>query len=1342
MKNIIKVLLVVMALVLAMAAFTACEPQQPEQTQPENPTPEVCTHENIEFVLGTEPTCTEDGLTSGFKCKDCGEWTVAQEVDPAGHDYTVKVEVDATCTEAGYTEMKCARCDATTDHKVIEPYGHELVDMKGKAATCTEDGYSDYKACKNCDYIEGKTAIPAAHNYVDGVCGTCKGVVTYFVNVGKWANVYAHMWNASGDITSWPGIKMTKTGETVNGYDVYKIESAKVPTSIIFNNNSGAQTADLTFVAGKYFSMLNATWYDNYEDVPKFTTTAYYLPGSFNSWNQTGNQFVKEGTSTVIRSYIALAANKTYEFKVKNGSSWYGYSGTYTATTASPFTLSASNSNNVKVTTKCAGIYVFEFDTKTNKLTVIYPHTVVVLEGKAATCTENGLTEGKKCSVCNTVIVKQEVIPAGHMLGEDGVCTVCGETLVGTLEELVAALANGGKITLTADITASDILVIGKPTVLNGNGHTITSSAARAINISGADGVTIKNLTVVASGERAFNVIQNATNVVIENVTATAANYTVNAATSAPNAVVTVKNSTLTGLNVVNIAAPNAVVTVTDSKITCDDQTEVESYAALVLNKDAEGASIVATNVELVINGDSTKAKNSTVNGTITIDGSDEEVKYLVAYISYGDYYYGFETLADAIKAAKTGDTIHILAGTHITNVKIPGGSNITIVGEGESTVLEGQIATTSSTEGTLTLRNLVINVNDKIVDSTGISQTGKSAIAIWGTQTVVCENVTFNMSLSDSTAITSWWDTGIGTSIVVRNCVFNANGQRPIRATGNVTVENTTFNDPYRYAVQLTAKASTATLLDKATINFKNNTIVNGASGKSFVYGIQFEGKDYGCNNLVVNGEGNTIVAGEWDTENASAMYFCECCPKVDHDTIEWNVEVDVAHEGHTPGAEATCTSAQVCTVCGDVLVEAKGHVWSDVEAKAPTCTAAGYTAHKECEECGATEGKETLDKIAHADEDANYRCDACECYLLPEVGTSFKLQLVQATLKKTLYFTGNMNGYYYETSEAISAAKDLYLEEVDGGYRMYFLNGEAKNYLYVVASGTYINVKIGTTPSGVWTWNEQFGMFVTKINGTDYYIGTYNSFNTISASKTSFVNSSNVNVSQFIARPYVVPAHECDYTEATCTALSTCKICGVATGELLPHDYTVKATCTANAKCGVCGAEKEDSVLGHTTDNGTCERCGKELGEGVAPVEVKVSKSAADLMGLAGLATTNGTNVNNKEINLDDNISIICSQAKSGTAPSYYSPAIRLYQKGATLTVKGTGMKTIIITCNSSDGDGPISVVGGTASALTSMKYTITVNADVDEVVITTTGTDKYSRVYVSNIEVVYEN
>ncbi len=198
----------------------------------------------------------------------------------------------------------------------------------------------------------------------------------YCVNSSNYATVSAHAWNTGGSGTTWPGVAMTKTDMTSpSGAAVWTYTFDTSYDNIIFNDNGkGSQTADLKFEVGKYYDLASKAWYDKLEDIPVPTLygTGYYLPGNFNNWSQSSDEFMTDTKGgTVGTVTLTLKANTTYEFKVKSGSSWYGYSSTISGTVTDK-TLSTS-AGNAKVKTTVAGDYVFTFNTSTKKLSVTYP---------------------------------------------------------------------------------------------------------------------------------------------------------------------------------------------------------------------------------------------------------------------------------------------------------------------------------------------------------------------------------------------------------------------------------------------------------------------------------------------------------------------------------------------------------------------------------------------------------------------------------------------------------------------------------------------------------------------------------------------------------------------------------------------------------------------------------------------------------------------------------------------------------------------------------------------------------------------------------------------------------
>lgn len=110
------------------------------------------------------------------------------------------------------------------------------------------------------------------------------------------------------------------------------------------------------------------------------------------------------------------------------------------------------------------------------------PHTEAIDKSVEPTCTETGLTEGKHCSVCSTVLVAQEAVKAnGHTevidkaveatetsdgLTEGKHCDICGETILA--QQVIPA-------TLQGTAVKSDILTVDGDRIYGSVSNTTTT---------------------------------------------------------------------------------------------------------------------------------------------------------------------------------------------------------------------------------------------------------------------------------------------------------------------------------------------------------------------------------------------------------------------------------------------------------------------------------------------------------------------------------------------------------------------------------------------------------------------------------------------------------------------------------------------------------------------------------------------------------------------------------------------------------------------------------------------------------------------------------------------------
>ena len=221
----------------------------------------TCSHSYTSTVKAA--TCTAAGSTT-YTCSKCGD-TYSETIAALGHSYgTATVTKQPTCAAAGTKTSTCGTCGDTKTESVAA-LGHSWdTGTVTTAPTCSAAGVKTF-TCGTCGTTKTESVASTDHNYVNGTCSAC-GASTptnrtvYFDNTSNWSTVYIYYWSdANSAMTTWPGKAMSKVSGSIYGYTI-PLDAQYV----IFNNNSGTQTGDLTLSDSKNLYTYSTSAWSSY----------------------------------------------------------------------------------------------------------------------------------------------------------------------------------------------------------------------------------------------------------------------------------------------------------------------------------------------------------------------------------------------------------------------------------------------------------------------------------------------------------------------------------------------------------------------------------------------------------------------------------------------------------------------------------------------------------------------------------------------------------------------------------------------------------------------------------------------------------------------------------------------------------------------------------------------------------------------------------------------------------------------------------------------------------------------------------------------------------------------
>lgn len=256
---------------------------------------------------------------------------------------------------------------------------HSVTDVDIEEATCTSVGYKKV-VCLGCGEVLEDTTIPAlGHDIANGECRNC-GLKVIDISVNSSVRL-AH----DGNNKNWLRFVPEADGRYYFYSDSQRDTCGQIldedMNSIYYNDDGGSENNFLI----EFYAEAGKVYY---------LTSMLYSSGSY-----------------ADNLKLVLSDN---------------FSGTHSYEETGRTNATCTSDGEVNYTCSGCGYEYTEYLEKTG-------HIAVKLDGKPATCTDKGLTDGTKCSVCGKVLTAQKEIPmlshkSETVKGKSATCTEKGLT--------------------------------------------------------------------------------------------------------------------------------------------------------------------------------------------------------------------------------------------------------------------------------------------------------------------------------------------------------------------------------------------------------------------------------------------------------------------------------------------------------------------------------------------------------------------------------------------------------------------------------------------------------------------------------------------------------------------------------------------------------------------------------------------------------------------------------------------------------------------------------------------------------------------------------------------------